>query len=161
MAYSLYKARGMATKSPACAICIDRTRGKTERVALGYGVAIWLCRDHASVQFLTKRSGRDFVRTMSGVWEANGCLTASRHKALRAHLAALGPRNRGRPGSYAWPRLRVAAERMYAAGAGTQSVHEKIGRAPLGVCEAPSLRTVYRWRAEQRHLARDGPIRVV
>lgn len=161
MAYSLYKARGMPQKQSPCAICIDRTRGRTRQLKLGYGVAIWLCPDHASVEFLTKRSGRDFVRTMSGVWEANGCLTTSRNKALMAHLTALKPRPRRRPGSYAWPRVRLEAERLYALGEPTSNVHRRLRTAGYGVCERPSLRTLQRWRAEQRHLARDGPIRIV
>ena len=35
---TLYKARGLATKQPVCAICVERTRGKTQKIALGYGV---------------------------------------------------------------------------------------------------------------------------
>jgi len=100
---TLYKARGLALKRPVCAICIDRTRGRTEEIRLGYRVTVWLCPGHASQAFQTKRSGRDFARTLMGVWQANGCMTAARHRALDAHLTQLRtPRPRQRPGSYAW-----------------------------------------------------------
>ena len=57
---SLYKARGLSVKRPVCAICIDRTRGRTEEIRLGYRVTVWLCPGHASHAFQTKRRGRDF-----------------------------------------------------------------------------------------------------
>src|ERR1700710_3015124 len=110
--HSLYKAPGVPVKSPICAICLDRTRGKTRERQLGYGVRIWLCATHHSVEFLRSNAGRDFVVTLWRVWEAQGCLTRSRSKALDAHLAAVSeagraaPGPRARPGSYAWPRLR-------------------------------------------------------
>ena len=72
-AFSLYKARKVPTKSPVCAICVDRTRGTTHQVRFGYGVSVWLCQTHASVEFLTGRSGRDLVVTLMGIWRANGC----------------------------------------------------------------------------------------
>jgi len=37
---TLYKARGLSTKQPVCAICVERTRGRTEQVRLGYGVGV-------------------------------------------------------------------------------------------------------------------------
>src|SRR5689334_14561595 len=95
---------GVPAKQRVCAICVDRTRGRTTRVDFGYGVAVWLCAGHAGVGFLTARSGRDAVLTLMRTCEAHGCYTANRKKALDAHLAALrGPRPRRRPGSYAWP----------------------------------------------------------
>ncbi|HYX87338.1 MAG TPA: hypothetical protein VE777_20400 [Gaiellales bacterium] len=149
---TLYKARRVPTKSPCCAICIDRTRGRTREVRLTHGVAIWLCEPHASHQFQTQRSGRDFVRTLSGVWQANGCLTAARHRALRAHLSRLTERPvRPRPGSYAWPELRRRLERRYAEGASPAQlasvVHERYATCPA---RPPSRRTLERWHAERR-----------
>ena len=61
---TLYKARNVRTKQPVCALCVDRTRGPTERVEFGYGVALWLCEGHASAEFLTRRAGRDIVATL-------------------------------------------------------------------------------------------------
>jgi hypothetical protein len=63
---TLYKARNVPLKRPVCAICIERTRGRTEEVRLGYRVTVWLCPGHASQAFQTKRGGRDFVRTLMG-----------------------------------------------------------------------------------------------
>jgi hypothetical protein len=77
---SLYKARKVPTKQPVCAICVDRTRGKTQRVGFGYGVEVWLCEGHASVGFLTQRGGRDVVLTLrrcvAGEWVFDGCSAA-------------------------------------------------------------------------------------
>lgn len=114
---TLYKAR-VPTKQPVCAICVDRTRGKTQKLQLTHRVSVWLCLDHASPDFQTRRSGRDFVSTLAGVWKANDCLTTARANALTAHLQRLRqpPPQRPRPGSYAWPDLRRAIERAYAAG---------------------------------------------
>jgi hypothetical protein len=55
-----------------CAICIDRTRGRTQEIRLGYRVTVWLCLGHADHAFQTKRGGRDLARTLMGVWQANG-----------------------------------------------------------------------------------------
>lgn len=152
-AFTLYKARNVPTKSPCCAICLDRTRGRTTKVAFGYGVVVWLCADHSSVDFLTRRSGRDLVVTLSGLWQASGGMTASRHRAMMAHLAGLKVRPRKPlPGSYAWPRVRVRAEQLFAAGHPTARVDSSIRRADFGVAEPPSARTVRRWRAERRWL---------
>jgi len=86
---TLYKARNLATKRPVCAICLDRTNGRTVEIRLGYRVTVWLCPGHASREFQTKRGGRDFVRTLMGAWQAHGCLTAARDRALDAHLRQL------------------------------------------------------------------------
>ena len=150
---TLYKARGMPLKQAVCAICVERTRGRTTKLDLGYGVHVWLCRDHASAAFQTQRSGRDFILTLQRLWEAHGCLTHARSKALHAHQARLRGASRAfrRPGSYAWPALRRDAEHRFAAGASLGSVtnhlHHALARAPA---EAPSLRTLQRWRRERR-----------
>ena len=115
---TLCKARNLPRKRPVCAICIDRTRGHTQEIRLGYRVAVWLCPGHADHAFQTRRGGRDLARTLMGVWQANGCLTAARHRALDAHLTRLrAHRKRTRPGSYAWPDLRRRLEAHHAHGA--------------------------------------------
>jgi hypothetical protein len=153
---TLYKARGVPQKRPCCAICVERTRGRTEQVRLTHRVTVWLCGPHASAEFQTRRGGRDFVRTLMGVWQANDCLTAARSRALGAHLDRQRERpQRSRPGSYAWPDLRRALERRFAAGA------TPVGVAP-GVAEAhrscparlPSRRTLQRWHHQRRWIAR-------
>jgi hypothetical protein len=153
---TLYKARNLPLKRPVCAICVDRTRGRTEEVRLGYRVTVWLCPGHAAQAFQTKRGGRDFVRTLMGVWQANGCMTAARHRALDAHLAQLRAHpDRPRPGSYAWPELRRRLEARYAAGAAPLDPSQ-LGDRPCHNCTAhsPSRRTLQRWHSERRWLGR-------
>ena len=153
---TLVKARNLPLKRPVCAICVDRTRGRTEEIRLGYRVTVWLCPGHASQAFQTKRGGRDFVRTLMGVWQANGCLTAARHRALDAHLAQLrGRPPRHRPGSYAWPDLRRRLEARYAQGAPPLDPHH-LATHPCHACTAhtPSRRTLQRWHTERRWLNR-------
>jgi hypothetical protein len=156
---SLYKARGLATKQPVCAICVERTRGKTQKISLGYGITVWLCQGHAGREFQTMRSGRDFVRTLSGVWKANGCLTAARSRALHAHLAGLTSRpTRRRPGSYAWPELRRQVEAAYADGLRPHDLADSI-HTTYATCPAhpPSRRTLERWAAQRRWLTARPP----
>jgi hypothetical protein len=154
---TLYKARHVPTKQPVCAICVDRTSGKTQRLQLTHRVAVWLCQDHASVRFLTRRRGRDFAATLAAVWKANDCLTRARAQALAAHLdhQRQPAPPRPRPGSYAWPDLRRDLERAYAAGATPQQacrhVSEQHGGGPA---RPPSRRTIQRWHAQRRWLVR-------
>ncbi len=99
---TLYKARRVPTKQAVCAICAERTRGTTRLVELDYGVSVHLCQGHASHQFQTQRSGRDFLPTLQRLWHTHGCLTVARSKALRRHLTARSDAQaRPRPGSYA------------------------------------------------------------
>jgi hypothetical protein len=153
---TLYKARRVPTKQPVCAICAERTRGRTELVELGYGVSVHLCQGHASREFQTQRSGRDFVLTLQRLWQAHGCLTVARHNALRRHLAACsGEAARPRPGSYAWPALRRDAERAFARGERADQVIAGLRRLhAAGPAVPPSIRTMRRWRSERRWLAR-------
>jgi hypothetical protein len=156
---TLSKARRVPTKQAVCAICVERTRGKTELVRLGYGVTVWLCQAHASTRFQRQRSGRDFVLTPQRLWHAHGCLTAARRKALDAHLAALqGRAARPRPGSYAWPALRRQAEERFARGAHPLQIADQI-RREYAACPAlpPSRRSLQRWHAERRWLAAASP----
>lgn len=149
----------MPLKQAVCAICVDRTRGRTSLVRLTHGVSVHLCADHASAQFQGSRSGRDFVRTLMGVWEAAGCLTRSRQRALDAHLAAQRDHPaRARPGSYAWPDLRRALERRYAAGA-TPARLARAVRQRYADCPArpPSRRTLERWHHQRRWLTHPPP----
>jgi hypothetical protein len=156
--FSLYKARQVPTKQPICMVCADRTRGKTQRVSFGYGVEVWMCQSHASTEFLTKRSGRDVVVTLTEIWRANGCLTAARQKAPSAHLAALTARPpRGRPGSYAWPQIRVRAERLWQAGHTRTTVQQRILTARYHNANPPSRRTVQRWHHDRRWATRRAP----
>jgi hypothetical protein len=151
---TLYKARHLSTKRPVCAICLDRSRGRTQEVRLAYRVSVWLCAGHADRAFQTKRGGRDFVRTLMGAWQAHGCLTQARHRALDAHLNQLRAHPpRPRPGSYAWPELRRRLEAHYATGAPPL---DPATRHTCATCTAhtPSRRTLQRRHAERRWLNR-------
>ena len=153
---TLYKARNLPLKRPVCAICVDRTRGRTEEVRLGYRVTVWLCPGHADHAFQTKRGGRDFVRTLMGVWQANGCLTQARHRALDAHLQRLRQHPpHPQPGSFTWPDLRRQLEAAFAHGAAPPHPSQ-LGDPTCPTCTAhtPSRRTLQRWHAQRRWLTR-------
>jgi hypothetical protein len=156
---TLYKARRVPTKQPVCAICVERTRGRTVPLQLGYGVIVQLCEGHASREFQTQRGGRDLVLTLQRLWRAHGCLTVARSKALRAHLTAcLGSAARPRPGSYAWPRLRREAEAAFAHGGPPMEVIAALRAEHAGGADVPpSIRTMRRWHAERRWIARPPP----
>jgi hypothetical protein len=153
---TLYKARKVPTKQVVCAICVERTRGRTRAVELGYGVRVHLCRGHGSQEFMTQRGGRDLVLTLERLWRAHDCLTVARSRALGRHLAACsGAEARPRPGSYAWPSLRREAEAAFAAGRPVSAVIAALRRLHGdGAAVPPSARTMRRWNAERRWLAR-------
>jgi hypothetical protein len=161
VAATLYKARGMSTKSEVCAICVERTRGKTVNVDLGRGVHVWLCQAHASDEFRRRRSGRDFVLTLHRLWSAHGCLTKPRSRALDDHLAAMRsePRSpRHRPGSYAWANLRAEAEQRFFDGEDPARVIVELrDRHAPDYAQVPTARTMRRWFHERRWL-RQKPV---
>ncbi len=154
---SLYKAHGVPSKSPVCAICLDRTRGKTLERHLTHGVTVWLCAGHHSVEFMRRNAGRDFVVTLHRTWRSHGCLTRARNRALDAHLAAIrtnGTRQtRPRPGSYAWPKLRQEAEAAFARGAHVLTTITQLrARHAQSDAKVPSIRTLRRWFSQGRWL---------
>jgi len=153
---TLYKARRVPTKQAVCAICVERTRGRTKLVELGYGVTVHLCEGHASREFQTQRNGRDFVLTLQRLWHSHGCLSVARSNALRRHLASCsGAEARPRPGSSAWPTLRREAEAAFAHGRPAQVVITTLRAAHAdGPAIPPSTRTMRRWHTERRWLAR-------
>ena len=60
---TLYKARNVPTKQPVCAICVDRTRGRTQRViANELGVS----------QMQVSRMLREALTTLRAVLEPSG-----------------------------------------------------------------------------------------
>ena len=159
---SLYKARGIPVKSQICAICLDRTRGKALERQLTHGVRIWLCEGHHSVGFMRANAGRDFAVTLMRTWSAHGCLTRARSRALHAHLHAIrstGTRvNRPRPGSYAWPRLRLEAEAAFACGKPVFATIARLRqRHVLDHATVPSIRTMRRWFSQGRWLRLPEP----
>jgi hypothetical protein len=161
MAYlpTLYKARGVPVKSPICAICLDRTRGRTFERQLTHGVRVWLCAAHHSVEFLRRNGGRDFVVTLQRSWRAHDCLTRARARALDAHLRALRSTvravTRPLPGSYAWPRLRQEAEAAFARGEHVLATITRLRtRHADDHARVPSIRTMRRWFSDGRWLRR-------
>jgi len=154
---SLYKCRGVPVKSPICAICLDRARGRTHVRELTHGVKLSLCGGHHSVEFMRRNAGRDFAVTLMRSWRAQGCFTRARSRALAVHLRAVHALGtvvpRARPGSYAWPRLRREAEDCFARGEGTLvtilRLREQHARDHAKV---PSIRTMQRWFAQCRWL---------
>ena len=153
----------MAAKGEPCAICADRTRGRAQAVALGFGVAVWLCPDHASDEFQQQRGGRDFVLTLQRLWSAHGCMTKRRSAALTAHLAALrGGTPPQRPGSYSWPSVREEAEARFRTGEDPRVVIAELrARHGGGVARPPSVRTMQRWYHERRWLTKAAAERTV
>jgi hypothetical protein len=116
VAKSLYKGERLG-KRPPCLICMGPGRGERAPLYLPGGVAVWLCAAHRSADFLTRRARRDLATSLLRAWQAAGCWTGARGRALDAHRARLaGPPARALPGSYAWPELRREAERRFAAG---------------------------------------------
>lgn len=139
---------------------MGRGDGERAQLHLGYGASVWLCAAHRSPEFQTRRAGRDLVASLSAVWSAAGCLTASRSRALRAHLARVaagGPstaaprQSRRRPGSYAWPHVRTEVARRVAGGEAPARVIEDV-RAQLAreAARPPSVRAMRRWLSEGR-----------
>jgi hypothetical protein len=154
---SLYKCPGVPLKSPVCAICLDRTRGRTLVRELTHGVKLSLCEGHHSVEFMRRNAGRDFAVTLMRTWRAHGCLTRARARALDAHLRAIRTMGtvvrRARPGSYAWPRLRSEAETCFARGDGTLATIARLREQHArDHAKVPSIRTMQRWFAQCRWL---------
>ena len=160
MTRTLYKARGMGS-APPCAICMGPGVGGRAPLHLPFGLSVWLCAEHRSPEFLQRRAGRDLVVSLSGVWRAAGCLTASRQRALRCPLSRMAAPSGGppRPGSYSWPGLRAEAEERFARGeAPARVIRELRARHAPDPATAPSVRTMQRWFSEGRWLHDpDGP----
>jgi hypothetical protein len=151
VARSFYKGENLGSRPP-CAICVGKGVGERAQLVLPFGIRVWLCEEHRSLEFRRRRAGRDFVASLSAVWAAGGCLTKRRDRALAMHRRALlaARHERGKPGSYAWPDLRREVEARFASGEGPATVVAALlarsGPRP------PSRTTVYRWHREARWL---------
>jgi len=159
VARSFYKGERLGS-TPACAICVGAGDGTRAELHLPCGVRVWLCAAHRSVEFQTRRAGRDLVASLMHVWTAAGCLTRRRSRALDLHRARLLGREGSRPlpGSYSWPALRARAEAAFAAGERPGAVIARIlERARCGDGVLPSVRTMRRWFREGRWLD-DAPV---
>mgnify|MGYP003500306306 CR=1 FL=1 len=151
MPISYYKGERLG-KKPPCAICAGPGQGAREELRLTHGVSVWLCAFHRSLDFQTKRAGRDLVVSLSYVWGAAGCLNRSRRKALAAFMNSLRPApSPPPPGSYAWPELRREIEARFAAGQSVSEVAADLARSwATNEARPPSRRTLQRWFHEGR-----------
>jgi hypothetical protein len=153
---SAYKNPRIPWKTDLCAICMLQTRGRVVEVELTHGVSVMLCPAHASEEFRTMRSGRDFVATLDRVWRATRSMTRNRSRALSAHLAGLNrplrpDTDRALPGSYHWKALRNEVEHRAAEGEPMRVlVADLLARHAHDLADAPSARTVRRWYHDGR-----------
>jgi hypothetical protein len=154
-----YKGHGSGpSKAVRCVACFPRSVAG-QMIPLKHGVAIALCEDHRDPAFVHSRGGRDFLAALTTTFESLGLRGARYRKAAQAFVAdvlAMGtPTPRHRPGSYAWPDQRRAAEAVWADGG---SYHDGDAvvlayfAAPLPGIRAPSSHTVRRWWRDRRWL---------
>lgn len=144
---------------PPCAICMGPGSGGRQIVHLAHGISVWLCVEHRSDEFFRSRAGRDVVVSLWRMWEAAGCLTASRRRVLDALLARAveAPRAAGRPGSYSWPTLRRQLLRRVAAGEPpAPAIAALRERHSGGTARVPTARTMQRWLREGLDADADG-----
>ncbi len=154
-----YKGGGQGPmKAARCIACFPHSVAG-QVVPLRYGVAIALCEDHRDPAFVHSRGGRDFFSALTTTFESLGLRGSRYSRAIRAFVddvLAMGqPTPRHRPGSYAWPEQRRAAETAWGEG-GTYHEGEAVvlayfvGTPPS--TRAPSPHTIRRWWRDRRWL---------
>lgn len=156
-----YKGRGKGPmKAKRCVCCFPQSVAG-EVVPLRHGITVVLCRDHRDPRFIHSRGGRDFLSAFASLFESIG-LVSPRYRDAAASLVEqvllrARPTPRRRPGSYAWPGARYAAEKVWA-GDGDYHAGE---RAALGICTTlpdgvrpPHPQTIRRWWRERRWIIR-------
>ena len=67
-------------------ICMGPGEGERAQLHLPGGVSVWLCAAHRSAGF-HPAGGEGSGVSLMGAWEAAGCMTRARHRALDAHRA--------------------------------------------------------------------------
>jgi hypothetical protein len=154
-----YKGRSRGPmKAPRCVACFPRSVAG-QMIPFRYGVSVALCDDHRDPAFVHSRGGRDFFAALSTTYESLGLHGKRYSRAIRAFVddvLAMGePTPRHRPGSYAWPEQRRAAEAAWAEG-GTYHAGEGVVLAffaslPPSV-KPPSPHTIRRWWRDRRWL---------
>jgi hypothetical protein len=157
-----YKGRGAGpAKARRCVACFPCSVAG-EVVPLSRGVTIVLCANHRDVRFIQSRGGRDFLAALSTIFDSVGLTSARYHGAVTDLVnqirARATPTPRRRPGSYAWPRLRAAAERVWEAGGAFHDGEMVILRGyldqPPGTAQPPSPQTIRRWWSQRRWISR-------
>ena len=135
-----------------CVIC-GGGRESSGLLYLTHGVAVWLCQAHRDNGYLDQDAGTVFATCLSERWAAAGALTRRRLAAITTYLqqVAGAARERERPGSYSWPRLRREAEQRFAAGDDPAAVIDELrARHRDAAADVPSLRTMRRWFTQGR-----------
>jgi hypothetical protein len=154
-----YKGRGEGPmKASRCIACFPRSVAG-QVVPLRYGVEITLCEDHRDPAFVHSRGGRDFFSALTTTFESLGLRGKRYSLAIRAFVddvLAMGePTPRHRPGSYAWPDQRRAAEAAWGQG-GTYHAGEAVVLAFFvgmpATMRPPSPHTIRRWWRDRRWL---------
>jgi hypothetical protein len=141
---------------PPCVLC-GRAPGAAP-FHLTHGVSVTLCPSHRRTEYLRRREGRHFADRLERAWRAAGCATTRRLAALDSHRRAMRhrPPDRPRPGSYAWPELRIEAEARFAVGHDLADVERDLEALTRdSPVRPPSPRTLRRWRAEARWAQRE------
>jgi len=155
----VYQGHGEGPRSaPRCLACFPRSVAG-QMIPLRYGVTIALCPDHRDPAFIHSRGGRDFLAAATTTFESLGLHGAHYRNAIQALIAdvrAMGtPTPRHRPGSYAWPTQRRAAEATWATG-GSYHDGEAVVLAtftpPHPNTRPPSPHTIRRWWRDRRWL---------
>jgi hypothetical protein len=159
-----YKGRGKGPmKASRCIACFPRSVAG-QVVPLRYGVEVTLCQDHRDPAFVHSRGGRDFFSALTTTFESLGLRGKRYSRAVRAFVddvLAMGePTPRHRPGSYAWPEQRRAAEEAWGQG-GDYHAGEAVvlaffvGAPPM--MRPPSPHTIRRWWRDRRWLTPRPP----
>lgn len=137
----------------ACAVC----SGTGARpYFMTHGVVVGLCKAHRELGYLRRRSGRLFGEHLRRYFEArSGSLSGRQQAAIQTHIGCvIGVELRSGPGSYAWPTVRLEAERRFAAGDDPRVVIAQLRRRYSGsIAIVPSIRTLQRWFMQGRWLA--------
>jgi hypothetical protein len=143
-----------------CAACFPHDK-PGRPVPLCHGVTLILCNQHRDPQYLASSAGRQSLETLRDLYTSLGVTARRFAKALTALIQLCSePRTstRRRPGSYAYPKRRRAAERVWAEGGSFQdglAVAMRNGPPDEYDVNMPSRRTVSRWLADMRYLLLD------
>jgi hypothetical protein len=146
----------------SCLACFPQNR-VGQRVPLTLGCSLVLCADHRQPAFIASESGRRFLAAISTLYTSLGLSSRRFHTALMAFVdRCANPHRhaaeRTRPGSYAWPRRRQAAETVWSRGGSWEQGRRAAMRAPPGEPDRrPSERTVRRWWTDRRWLGPPVP----
>jgi hypothetical protein len=143
-----------------CAACFPHSE-PGRPVRLRYGVTLILCTRHRDPQHLASNAGRQSLGILRDLYTSLGVTARRFARALTALIqlcAETRTSTRQRPGSYAYPKRRRAAEGVWGEGGSFEdglAVAMRNGPPELYDVNMPSRRTVQRWLAEMRYLLPD------